>query len=64
MVADVFGLHVRAPNENEIDAGAEALRQVEQGGRLLRKWADLPPSDKKKWIEKSRIVLVAAYAAR
>jgi len=44
----------------KLDAGAEALRQVEQGGRLLRVWADLPNSDRKKWRLKALAVLAAA----
>ena len=47
--------------QNQIDAGAEALRQIEQGGRLLRRWADLPNNDKRKWREKAEIVIRAAF---
>lgn len=45
--------------QSQIDAGAEALRQREQGGRVLRKWDALPNGDKK-WREKAEIVLRAA----
>lgn len=48
------------PTAQEIDAGAEALRQHEQGGRILRAWSELPNGDKKKWQIKSQIVLRAA----
>ncbi len=44
----------------QIDAGAEALRQREQGGRILRSWDSLPNSAKKKWREKAETVLRAA----
>ena len=46
-------------SETQLDAGAEALRQHEQGGRLLRKWSDLPNSDKKKWRNKVMVVMAA-----
>jgi hypothetical protein len=49
-----------APSPAQIDAGAEALRQYEQGGRILRKWEDLPNSDKRKWRDKATVVLRAA----
>lgn len=48
------------PTQEEIDRGANALRQIEQGGRLLRSWEALPNSDKKKWRAKSEAVLRAA----
>ena len=60
MIADVFGLHGREPNDQEIDRGAKALRQEEQGGKLLREWDGLRPSEKRKWINKAKIVLRAA----
>lgn len=60
MVADVFGLHGRNPTDPEIDRGAEALRQLEQGGRLLRSWNSLRPSEKRKWLDKAGAVLRAA----
>ncbi len=50
-------------SDRKIDAGAEALRQLEQGGRILRSWDDLPNSDKKKWRNKSKAVLTAAHKA-
>lgn len=49
------------PTARQIDAGAEALRQHEQGGRILRPWADLPNSDKKKWRLKAQLVLRSAF---
>lgn len=48
----------------EIEAGAEALRQREQGGRILRAWADLPNTDKRKWRDKAAVVLYAALRMR
>ena len=48
------------PRQDEIDRGAEALRQLEQGGRLLRPWGDLPNSDRKKWRVKAEAVIRAA----
>ena len=47
--------------EEQIDAGAEALRQLEQGGRLLRAWEHLPYIVQRKWREKSLTVLHAAF---
>lgn len=46
--------------QEEIDAGAEALRQRMQGGKQLREWTALPNSAKRKWREYSTIVLKAA----
>jgi hypothetical protein len=43
----------------QVDAGAEALRQLEQGGKKLRAWDDLPNSTKNLWREKARVVLDA-----
>ena len=60
MVADVFGLHGRAPTDQEIDRGGEALRNKEQGGRLLRSWNGLQPSEKRKWLDRAKTVLQAA----
>lgn len=60
MVVDVFGLHGRPPTDQEIDRGAEALRDREQGGRLLRDWNGLRPSEKRKWIDRAKVVLLAA----
>ena len=44
----------------QVDAGAEALRQVEQGGRLIRQWSHLPNADKQRWRSKASAVLRAA----
>jgi len=50
--------------QEQIDAGAVALRQHEQSGRLLRDWKALPSSTKNKWREKAEIVLRAASKER
>ena len=54
--------------DREIDAGAEALRQHEQGsgpsGRVLRGWDDLPNYDKRKWRVKAELVLRAAIGVK
>lgn len=55
---------VSAPTPEQIDAGAAALRQHEQGGRILRPWESLPNCDKKKWQKKAQIVLRAAALAK
>lgn len=52
------------PTAKEIDAGAEALRQHEQGGRVLRPWPSLPNGDRKKWQIKAQLVLRAAQDSR
>jgi hypothetical protein len=49
---------------DEIEAGADALRRYEQGGKQLRLWADLPNSTKNKWKQKALAVLVAAQRER
>lgn len=49
------------PTAKQIDAGAEALRQHEQGGKRLRPWEELPNCDKKKWHIKAQLVLRAAF---
>lgn len=43
----------------QIDAGAEALRQHEQGGKNLNFWDTLPNSTKRKWRDKAMVVLNA-----
>lgn len=48
------------PTQDEIDRGAEALRQIEQGGRLLRPWEMLSNTDKRKWRAKAEAVIRAA----
>ena len=50
----------RELTEREIDAGAQALRQLEQRGRLLHNWADLSDADRREWHEKATVVLRAA----
>ena len=47
-------------DEKQIDAGANALRQCQQGGKKLTPWFDLPNATKKKWREYAKIVLTAA----
>ena len=49
------------PTARQIDAGAEALRQHCQGGRILRPWDALPNGDKKKWRVKAQLVLRSAF---
>jgi len=48
----------------EIDAGADALRKIEQSGKNLRDWVVLPRATKNKWREKSLEVLLAAAKER
>lgn len=48
------------PTQEEIDRGAETLRQIEQGGRILRPWGQLTNSDRKKWRTKAEAVIRAA----
>lgn len=50
-------------SQSQINATAEALRQHEQGGRILRPWADLPNHDRKKWLTKACVVLGAVEKA-
>jgi hypothetical protein len=45
--------------QEQIDAGAEALRQHEQGGKRLNSWSLLPNSIKRKWRDKAITVLNA-----
>ena len=46
-------------NEEQIDAGAKALREHDMKGRITRPWDQVPKSDKKKWREKASVVLWA-----
>lgn len=48
----------------EIDAGAEALRNHQMSGRVMRPWKNLPNSSKRKWLISSERVLMAAATAR
>jgi hypothetical protein len=48
------------PTEDQIDAGAKALRELQQAGKRLNEWSTLPNSTKKKWREYSSVVLKAA----
>ncbi|RWR30528.1 hypothetical protein D2T29_12720 [Sinirhodobacter populi] len=43
-----------------IEAGAQALRERQQAGRITREWGQLPNSDKRKWREHAEAVLRAA----
>ncbi len=43
-----------------IDAAAKALREHDMAGRITRQWADVPNSDKRKWVEKAIVALNAA----
>jgi len=56
--------HLMKTLATQIDAGAEALRQHEHGGRLLRTWGSLPNVDKKKWRIKVQLVLRAMLDAK
>ena len=49
---------------NEIDAGAQALRDRLRGGRQLTDWEKLPHSRKKKWLDYAACVLTAAASAK
>lgn len=49
-------------SEAEIDAGAAALRERMQSGRITRPWDALPKSDKRKWRDYAAVVLTAARA--
>lgn len=50
--------------EQEIDAGAQALRNRMQSSKRLNDWQTLPKSTKRKWLEHAACVLTAAAAAR
>lgn len=50
--------------ENEIDAGAQALRSRQMAGRILTPWNSLPNSAKRKWLDHAACVLTAACSAR
>lgn len=46
--------------DEQLDAGAKALREFEMAGKITRPWADIPKAQKRKWWAKSQIVLSAA----
>lgn len=48
------------PTQEEIDRGAEALRQLDMNGRVMRPWRHLPNPTKKRWRTKAETVLLAA----
>jgi hypothetical protein len=49
---------------NEIDAGAQALRNRLQGGKKLTPWHEVPYSRKRKWLDYAACVLTAAASAK
>lgn len=51
-------------SEEEIDAGAKALRARQMSGKKLNDWATLPSSTKRKWRDHAACVLTAALSAR
>lgn len=51
-------------SEEEIDAGAQALRNRLQAGKRLNEWHTLPNSTKRKWRDYAACVLTAAVSAR
>jgi hypothetical protein len=51
-------------SENEIDAGAQALRNRMQGGKKLNEWSVLSNGSKRKWRDHAACVLTAAASAR
>ena len=51
-------------SEEEIEAGARALRDRQMVGRITRSWQSLPRSDKRKWRDHAACVLTAAYTAK
>lgn len=53
--------------EDEIDAGARALRHRQQGdirGQKLKDWTELPNAAKRKWRDYAACVLSAAAVVR
>ena len=48
--------------DEQIEAGAKALRERMQSGRITRPWNALPNSDKLKWRDHAAVVLTAARA--
>lgn len=50
--------------DEEIDAGAQALRGRLQSGKRLNDWETLPNSTKRKWRDHAACVLTAALSAR
>jgi hypothetical protein len=51
-------------SEIEIDAGAQALRDRQIGGRVLTPWQKLPKATKRKWRDHAAAVLTAAVSAK
>lgn len=51
---------MREPTKDEIEAGAQALRERQQAGRITREWSKLPKSEKLKWQLHAETVLRAA----
>ncbi len=50
--------------DEEIDAGAQALRSRLQSGKRLNDWKTLPSSTKRKWRDHASCVLSAAASVR
>lgn len=50
--------------EDQIDAGAEVLRNIQQGKRITTPWRNLSKSAKQKWREYAAAVLNAAATVR
>lgn len=46
--------------EDEIDAGAQALRDRQMAGRITRPWEKVPKSERRKWRDHACVVLAAA----
>jgi hypothetical protein len=53
---------MRSPTEQEIDAGAKALRERQMAGRITQPWHVLPNSAKRKWRDHASVVLCAALS--
>lgn len=51
-------------SDEEIDAGAQALRQRQQGGKQLIPWDRLTNTTKRKWRGHAECVLTAAASVR
>jgi hypothetical protein len=45
---------------NQIERGAKALREHQMAGRITLSWANVPRSQKKKWLEAAAVVIDAA----
>ncbi len=45
--------------QDELEAAADALRRLEQAGKRLRDWRDLPKATQAKWTLKALCVIEA-----